>query len=174
MIPNLFILDQFIRPDGVSALETSWTCFTDRVIGGKSNAVLLREQEDDRFCLRLKGHVSMHNHGGFIQAALPLATNGYPFVASHFQGIACWVKGLGEGYCLHLRTAELNSPWQHYRAPLPVTPEWHGVIIPFSHFVPVNTYLPLNLNLLTRLGVVAYGHEFDADIMITELALYAA
>lgn len=169
---NIFILDHFLRPDGVSELETSWTCFTDRVIGGHSNACLSREQDDQRFCLRLRGQVKPHPHGGFIQAVLPLATHGYPFVASHFQGICFWAKGLGDGYCLHLRTTELNTPWQHYRASFPVQPNWTMLLLPFTDFMPVNTYFPLNLHLLTRLGLGAYGHECEPDIMIAELGLY--
>lgn len=52
---------------------TRWSGFTDRVMGGISEANLAREEFCGRTANVLRGRVSMANNGGFIQMATNLA-----------------------------------------------------------------------------------------------------
>jgi adhesin HecA-like repeat protein len=56
-------------------------------MGGISQATLRRDVVDGVACLRLTGDVRLENNGGFIQAALDLATSAESVDASGYAGI---------------------------------------------------------------------------------------
>jgi len=165
------LIDDFARDDGVSALGTAWQRFTDRVMGGRSRAQSGVEVVDGRRCLRLTGEVSLANNGGFIQVALPLAPRGGALDASGWTGLRLQVRGRGDGYYLHLRTADCRLPWQHYAAPLPVGSDWTEVTVPFAAFTRQSLAAPLDTARLDRLGIVAAKQEFAADIAVARIEL---
>ena len=105
-----FLIDDFSGERGTSAIGTEWRLFTDRVMGGVSDATSTLETVEGRRCMRLRGRVSLENNGGFIQVALPLARGGRPFDAGEFKGVRAWVRGNGKTYHIHLRTAQTRSP----------------------------------------------------------------
>ena len=43
---------------------------------------------------------------------------------------------------------------------------------PFSSFAPHRTEIPLSVHLLRRLGIVAIGRVFSADVAIGGIRLY--
>lgn len=167
-----FLLDNFDHPDGVSSFGTEWILFSDQVMGGHSQACVKTLTTSEGPCLHLQGQVNTQD-GGFIQVALPLVHSRYLFDAAHFQGVYLTAKSPHtEGYYIHLRTRELSMPWQHYAAPLRLTPEWKEYQLPFDMFYPVSTGHPLNLERLTRIGLVAANQDFEADLKVAEIGFY--
>ena len=161
------------RPDDkiVPAFDTRWRLVTDGVMGGVSKGTLTKSNVAGRQCLRLRGDVSLKNNGGFIQAALDIdATPAAD--ASDYLGIMLEVYGNGEAYNLHLRSRDVWLPWQSYRASFVAPASWQTIKLPFSAFNGYRIDKPLDLARLKRIGIVAIGREFAADLCIGSLALY--
>ena len=152
---------------------TRWQMLSDAVMGGISAGRISRAVIDARPAIRLQGKVSLDNNGGFIQIALDLAPDGATIDAAAFSGIALDVLGNDEEYGLHLRTSELSRPWQSYRTSFVARPVWREMRFPFSGFVPHRTEIPLNLHLLRRIGIVAIGRAFTADVAIAGARFYS-
>jgi hypothetical protein len=168
------LLDDFRRDDLVSALGTRWRGFSDRVMGGVSRESVVPDEIDGRRCLRLTGAVRLDNDGGFIQMALDFAPDGATLDASAYRGLSLEIRGNGESYGLHLRTADCVRPWQSYRAGFIAQPRWRAIKIPFRSFVPHRLTAPLDIRRLRRVGLVAIGRPFEADLAVSALALYTA
>jgi len=156
--------------DLTSNLGTSWRLVSDNVMGGVSAGRLQPQQHAGRDCLRLQGEVSTRNNGGFVQMALDLA-NGDAMDASAFDAVEFEVAGNGERYNLHLRTTDLWLPWQSYRAEFTATPEWQRLRIPFRSIHPYRTGKPFRAGRLKRIGVVAIGRDFQADVCLASVRL---
>lgn len=154
-----------------SALGTTWRNVTDSVMGGVSAATLTPEVAQGKACLHMRGEVSLENNGGFVQASLDLAANGF-LDATAYQGIEIEVCGNGESYNLHLRTTDTTIVWQSYRQSFIAGAHWQTLRLPFSAFQPHRIDIPLNVRHLRRLGVVAIGREMQADIRFARLAFY--
>lgn len=164
-------IDDLTREFPETSAGTQWQMLSDAVMGGVSAGRMSRTTLAQRPAIRMQGDVSLENNGGFIQIAIDLAPNGAACDAAGFTGIAIDVLGNGEEYGLHLRTSELSRPWQSYRARFIATPVWQEITLPFSSFVPHRTEIPLNLHLLRRLGIVAIGRVFSADVAIAGIRL---
>jgi hypothetical protein len=163
------LIDDFTGTD--SRLGTQWRLVTDGVMGGRSSGQLWRGALEGRAALCLRGNVSLENQGGFVQIALELAPSGV-FDAGAYRGLWLVVRGNGESYNLHLRTADLWLPWQSYRAELTAGPQWQEVRLPFDAFTPYRVETPLDTRRLRRLGLVAIGRAFAADLCIAGIGLY--
>ena len=166
------LIDDFAAPDLTSQLGTRWRAVSDRVMGGVSEASVSRGRTDGRSCLRLSGAVRLDNDGGFIQASLDLAPEGGSFDASGFAGLRLVVRGNGERYGLHLRTPDNRRPWQSYRAQFTAGPNWETVELPFAAFAPHRLEAELDVARLRRLGLVAIGRAFQADLAVAEVSFY--
>lgn len=160
------IIDDFTQPHPRAATGTDWEFLSDRVMGGVSGGGLSRETVAGRAALRLTGDVRLDNNGGFVQAALDLAPGGAAIDARGAVGIALDVLGAGETYNLHLRTADVTRPWQSYRAAFVAPPRWTRVDLPFADFTPHRLEAPLDLSTLRRIGLVAIGRAFRADLAV--------
>ena len=114
---------------------------------------------------------SAHGHG-FIQAALDLAAADDTLDATGYAGLRLVVRGNGEVYGVHLRTPDNLRPWQSYRARFTAGPDWHAIELPFAAFVPYRLDAPLDTARLRRIGLVAIGRAFHADLAVAELAFY--
>ncbi|PIQ23577.1 hypothetical protein COW36_13990 [bacterium (Candidatus Blackallbacteria) CG17_big_fil_post_rev_8_21_14_2_50_48_46] len=168
-----YLLDDFSREDEVSLFGTEWFVFSDQVMGGISQAQASHQQSPDGPLLHFGGKISLENQGGFIQLALPLIHSRYLFDARHFRGVHLLARAnQREGWYIHLRTKELSMPWQHYRAPFYPCPDWEIHQIPFELFYPVGTGHPLNLERLTRIGIVAGQRAFQADLELKQIGFY--
>ena len=141
-------------------------------MGGISAGRMERAEIDHRNAIRMQGNVSLENNGGFIQMALDLAGNGATCNAAAFAGIAIDAFGNGEEYGLHLRTSGLARPWQSYRMTFVAEPRWQAFTFPFSGFVAHRTDQPLDVRALRRLGIVAIGRAFAADVAIGGVRFY--
>jgi hypothetical protein len=167
-----FLIDDFSNGPGTSAIGTEWRLFTDRVMGGVSDAISTMETIEGRRCLRLKGRVSLENNGGFIQVALPLALGGRSFDASIFKGVRVWVRGNGKTYHIHLRTSQTRLPWQYFSLAFDAGTAWRAVELPFDRFEPENLRAKLDTRNLERIALVAIGEEMDADVAVSRLEFY--
>jgi len=171
MIPGA-IIDDMSRPFPEAATGTAWQLLSDRVMGGVSAGRMTRELVAGRPAIRLTGEVSLENNGGFLQVALDLAPDGGPVDATGFTGISLTVFGNGEDYGLHLRTADLTRPWQSYRSGFTATGSWQEIRLPFAGFVAHRTDVALDLSRLRRLGIVAIGRAFAADVALGGAGFY--
>jgi hypothetical protein len=169
---EMFILDDFSRDDLISTLGTPWRGFSDQVMGGISQETLALTEIAGRRCLRLTGDVRLENNGGFIQMTLDLAPDGRTFDASSYVGVLLTVRGNGEKYGVHLRTPACVRPWQSYRARFVAKPEWREIRLPFDRLEPYRLTEALDINQLRRLGLVAIGRAFYADLAISTVGLY--
>ena len=167
------LIDDFQSPNLIAPAGTSWRSITDRVMGGVSEAKVTRECVDGKIAMRLTGDVSLENNGGFVQAALDLASEGGTIDASAFTGVRLRAFGNGERYSVHLRTPDNVRPWQSYRSHVTAGPSWKTIDLPFSGFLPHRLEEPLDIARLRRIGLVAIGRVFHADLAVSEIRFYA-
>ena len=130
-----------------------------------------RQAHGDRDCLRLQSDVRLENNGGFVQAALDIEDTAAAD-ASAYTGIEMDIYGNDQAYNLHLRTDGLWLPWQSYRATFQAPSHWQTVQLPFAEFSPYKTRTALDLTGLKRIGVLAIGRAFKADVCIGRVAFY--
>jgi hypothetical protein len=74
---------------------------------------------------------------------------------------------------IHLRTKDLTRPWQSYRHTFRADSQWRTVQCRFQDFVPYRTDTPLDTRRLRRIGVVAIGRAFSADLSVGGLRYLA-
>lgn len=153
-------------------LTPDWECVTDTVMGGVSTGRIETVVIDGRSATRLTGKVSLEKNGGFVQMAFDVAGHGAALDATAFSGIAFEVYGRNEAYDLRLRTDELEKPWHSYRTDFMTKPEWQILRIPFTDITPHRTDIPFDPSLLRRIGILAIGREFEADIAVRAVRLY--
>jgi hypothetical protein len=149
-----------------------WRLVTDAVMGGLSRAAITKETIEGREAIRMRGEVSTDNNGGFIQIALDLAPELGSYDASVFTGLEMDVLGNHESYGVHLRSTEIARPQQSYRQSFVTAPEWRTLQLPFVQFAPHRIDIPLDTRRLSRIGLVAIGREFTADLAVARLAFY--
>ncbi|MEM6381831.1 MAG: CIA30 family protein [Pseudomonadota bacterium] len=160
-------------------MDLQWGYVADTVMGGVSQGSLSEEIVAGRQAWRLRGSISLDNNGGFIQMAADLPPRGGALNASSFSGVAfeaidvAAFEGLrrGETYNVHLRTADLTRPWQSYRQSFMAGAVWETHRIAFEDFEPHRASAPLDLSRLRRIGVLAIGRPFQADIAIADMRL---
>ena len=169
---TFMLIDDLSRQAPLAANGASWEFVADRVMGGVSTGSMSRETVEGRTAIRLRGAVSLDNNGGFIQAALDLSQDGKSLDASAWRGIAFDVFGNGEEYNLHLRTEDVRRPWQSYRQTFTARKTWQTILLPFEDFRPYRIDAPLDLTKLRRIGFVAIGRVFAADVAIGGVRLY--
>jgi hypothetical protein len=144
MADDVLIIDDRRTGDLESVAGGSWRMVTDGVMGGVSSGELSLETIDNKACLRLRGDVRLENNGGFIQAALEVEDT-EAADASDYHGVLL-----------------------SFGAP----DRWQTVRLPFAEFVGYRIGKKLDLKRLERIGLVAIGRAFAADLCIGELALY--
>jgi len=148
-----------------------WRLVTDEVMGGQSIGRVGPSMHEGRPCLKLTGDVSTARNGGFVQMALEIP-EAVRVGMEGFAGLEIDVTGNGETYNLHLRTSDLWLPWQSYRHEFVAGPGWHTLQLPFDAFEGYRTGRPLRLERLRRIGVVAIGRDFEADLCLGGLRIY--
>ena len=142
-------------------------------MGGVSTGTMRAGERGGRLAVCLAGNVSTANNGGFIQLALDIDP-GFAALAVDYDGVSLEVLGNGETYNVHLRTSDLWLPWQSYRTEFVAGAEWASLRLPFAGFAPYRTGSGLRPHKLKRIGVVAIGRDFSADICVANLAFYRA
>lgn len=153
-------------------IAPDWEYVADTVMGGVSRGQAVRAAVRGRDAWRLTGDVSLDNNGGFVQMAFDLA-GGDVFDASAYAGIELEVCGNGEEYDVRLRTDALQRPWQSFRTAFVAPPAWGVVQVPFAQIEAHKTDAAFDPARLRRIGILAIGREFHADIAIAVLRFYA-
>ena len=148
-----------------------WEFVADTVMGGVSSGHIKTLNIKGRVATRLTGDVSLENNGGFVQMAFDINDDGSTFNASEIDGVEIYVLGNAESYDLRLRTSELTRPWQSYRASFFAATQWTTVRIPFADFKAHKTDICFKSSLLRRIGVLAIGRVFAADISVSGFRL---
>jgi len=172
MAKTRLVLSSFEEGREVLAPNARWRGFSDRVMGGVSDATFSRATVDGKACIRLAGRVTRDSGGGFIQMALDLATRSADFDASAWTGVEFLVRGNDEDYNVHVRTADCGWYDQSYRATFRAVPRWQRVAIPWSGFEPNGLSAPLNAARIQRIAILGWMREFVADVCLAEVALY--
>ena len=167
------VLSSFEEGREVVAPNARWRGFSDRVMGGVSDATFGRATVAGRSCIRLEGRVTRDRGGGFIQMALDLATRDRDFDASAYSGVEFLVHGNDEDYNCHVRTADCGWYDQSYRATFRAAPRWQTIRLPWTGFTPNDLAVPLNPAKIQRIALLGWMREFTADIALAEVALYA-
>ena len=166
------LIDDFTDKGLLNKLDSKWRGVSDQVMGGISEASISYSVKDGCYSLRMTGNVRLENDSGFIQAVLDLAPLGDTFDASGFSGVPIVVRGNGEKYSVHLRTPDNVRPWQSYRSHFTAGSDWETIDLPFETFVPHRLDAPLDKTRFRRIGLVAIGRPFYADLAVSELAFY--
>jgi hypothetical protein len=149
-----------------------WRGFSDRVMGGISNARLGQDTIAGENCIRLVGNVTRESNGGFIQMAMYFGRNDAELDASAYSGIELMVYGNDEDYNCHVRTADCGWYDDSYRATFFAKPEWQAVRLRWEDFIPNRVTAPLDTSRINRIAILGWMREFEADIALAEIALY--
>jgi len=168
---NLLVIDDRSNNDLTSNLGTKWRLVTDGVMGGLSQGQLTLDEYKGKSCLRMRGDVTTENNGGFVQIALALAVKDV-FDASAYSGIEIEVAGNNEVYNIHFRTDELWFPWQSYRYSFKAERDWKTYRITFSELEKYKTTHKFSSEEIERIGLVAIGREFKADLCLADIRFY--
>lgn len=174
MSEALEVTDDLRFDPPLAVTGNGWALVSDQVMGGVSSGTMSREEVAGRKAIRMQGGVSLENDGGFLQVALDLDPAGGEADASQWTGIRLDVLGNDQIYNLHLRTSDIRRPWESYRQSCHASPAWTTVFLPFSGFAPHRTDRPLNLSRLRRIGIIAIGRAFEADIAVADIRFYAS
>lgn len=162
--PMILIEDFSMQP------ETRWRFFTDQVMGGQSTGNVAFGSDAGQGFARMTGRVSTANNGGFIQMRLDLAASPPAGTA----GLRLRVRGNGQRYFVHLRTAGTLLPWQYYQAAFDVTSDWTDVTVPLDSFAASGALLRAvpRAGSVTSVAIVAYGRDHDALIDVAQISFY--
>lgn len=148
-------------------LSPRWEYVADDVMGGVSAGQAVRAVIAGRDAMRVTGEVSTQNNGGFIQIASDMRMD-----ASGWTGLEIDVIGNGETYDLRLRTDQMTRPWQSFRTSFVASESWRSIKLPFAAFEAHRIDVAFDPAQLRRVGVLAIGREFSADVAIAGLRLY--
>jgi hypothetical protein len=163
------VLSDFGPEEEMMVPGASWRGFSDRVMGGVSNADFNRDEIDGRRCVRMTGDVTRDSGGGFIQMALYLDQAD----ASAYRGVELLVYGNDEDYNAHIRTPDCGWHDESYRATFHADPRWQTIRIPWDAFEANGVAVPLDNSRLERLGLLGWMREFTADLAVGQIALYS-
>lgn len=168
---SLFVIDDRSNDDLTAATGNSWQLLTDNVMGGVSRGQLTIDSVKGHKCLRMQGDVRLENDGGFVQLALNLSPQTRQNISA-YKGIMIEVYGNNQSYNIHLRSDDIQRPWQSYRVTFRASSKWQTLYFPFAEFKPYRIDIPLEITKLKRIGLVAIGRAFAADLCLAKLALY--
>ncbi len=168
---NRLVLSSF--SNGYLMPGVAWRGFSDRVMGGISNAELNSSNIAGKNCIRLSGNVTRESNGGFIQMALYFGRNYAELDGSKFKGIEFLSYGNNEDYNLHVRTSDCGWHDESYRMTFFAAPEWQRVRVPWDAFEANQVEAPLDPSRLQRIAILGWMREFKADIALAEIALYS-
>lgn len=153
------------RQDGPSP----WIVISDQVMGGVSSAALRHDHRHNSTCVCLVGRTSLDNNGGFVQMKLNIEPS---WLRTEYRGLFIELYGTEHDYNLHVKTNQLNKPWQSFRCTLPVEPQWTRFIVPFEQLRAHRTDAKLQLADIRSVAVVAIGKEFDVDVCVRRAGFF--
>lgn len=164
------VLADFTTETPVMLPGVSWRGFTDRVMGGVSDANFGQSQVGGQRCARMSGRVTRDQGGGFVQMAMYFDPESD---ATAYRGIELVVYGNDEDYNAHVRTADCGWHDESYRATFRAASRWQTIRLPWEAFTPNGLNQPLDVKRLQRIGLLGWMREFQADLAIGSIAFYA-
>lgn len=162
------VLSDFTPAEEYVLPGARWRGFTDRVMGGVSNAEFNRDEISGKRCVRMTGNVTRDNGGGFVQMALYLTGADL----SNYRGLELLVHGNDEDYNAHIRTADCGWHDESYRTTFHAASRWQTVRIPWAAFEPNGVTVDLNTSKVERIGLLGWMRDFTADLAVGQIALY--
>ena len=171
------VIDDLLAPFPGASCGTAWTSSSDRVMGGVSQATMLRDDDAaGRRANVLRGRVSTANSGGFVSMGLDLAPDGALVDAREWDGVELTVRcPRAESYNVHLRTPDCARVFSSYRASFATAAEWRAVRVPWAAFSgngPGAAEAALDVSRLRRISLLGIGREFDAELALADLRFY--
>ena len=150
-----------------------WQYVSDRVMGGVSDGQVTIEQDGEMYYARLTGNVSTANNGGFIQLRSGVSFANTEKDGKNLQGVRLNVRGNGETYEIHITTNDRTYRGDYYSATFKADFDWKMIDLPFNKFKRKRSNnTKLDAQNITRLGIVAYGREYVADISVSTIEFY--
>jgi hypothetical protein len=171
-IAQELVLSDFSGAEPYVLQGAGWRGFSDRVMGGVSDATFEQATVSGKNCVRLSGRVTRESNGGFIQMALYFGRGNAELDGSAYAGIELLVYGNNENYNVHVRTADCGWYDDSYRYTFLAKDSWQTVRIPWGEFQPNSVRVPLNSSRLNRISILGWMREFQADIALARIALY--
>jgi hypothetical protein len=161
------IIDDLSRPAPQASNGADWQFIADGVMGGVSQGAMARETVEGRERLpharpgELGQQWRLHPDGvGFGAGWLTRWTRA-PSPALNSD--CSWQRRDLQSASAH---TDVTRPWQSYRQSFIAGPDWETHRIPFSDFAPHRIDVPLNVTKLRRIGILAIGREFQADVSV--------
>ncbi len=150
-----------------------WQYVSDRVMGGVSDGQVNLEQDGEIYYARLTGNVSTRNNGGFIQLRSGISFANSEKDGKNLQGVRLNVRGNGETYEIHITTNDRTYRGDYYSATFKADFDWKMIDLPFNKFKRKRSNkTKLDAKNIRRLGIVAYGREYVADISVSTIEFY--
>ncbi|MBL7188919.1 MAG: bifunctional methionine sulfoxide reductase B/A protein [Phycisphaerae bacterium] len=166
------LIDDFSRAGSDKKPVAKWQLINDRAMGGRSAGRIAFGEYDGRQCLHMTGSMSATRTGGFIQARLSLVSRRESLDADMFRGVKLRLKGNGQPYAVCVQTKDTRLRGQRYQAAFATNGKWQEIEIPFTRFVARSLRNPLDTTSIRSVAVAAVGEEYDADILLDEIAFY--
>jgi hypothetical protein len=171
-IAKELVLSDFTGAEPYVLQGSGWRGFSDRVMGGVSDATFGKAIIGGKNSMRLSGRVTRESNGGFIQMAMYFGSGNAELDASAYAGIELRVHGNNENYNVHVRTADCGWYDDSYRYTFLAKDSWQTVRIPWGEFKPNSVKVPLNSGRINRISILGWMREFQADIALARIALY--
>jgi hypothetical protein len=171
-IADELVLSDFTGAEPYVLAGAGWRGFSDRVMGGVSDATFGKAIVGGKNSVRLSGRVTRESNGGFIQMAMYFGNRDAELDGSAYAGIELQVYGNNEDYNVHVRTADCGWYDDSYRYTFFAKDNWQTVRIPWGDFKPNSVTVPLNSSLINRISILGWMREFQADIALARIALY--
>jgi len=194
------LIDDCAETFPLTSMGTSWSGYTDQVMGGQSTGLLTREGDFyGRVANVLRGSVKnlpgQRDKFGFVQMATNLLNlQGLDGIdqsvtavdASAYDGVELDVlyepqetsNNSPENFNVHFKTDACRAPQASYRATFDVTNGgvWQTIRVPWSQFQghgPGAAETPFTPTRLIRAGIVAIGKEYPSLVLgISGLRFY--
>ena len=147
-----------------------WSFVSDKVMGGVSSGNVEFLPLENNFLAHITGKVSTENKGGFIQIRRNLSK----INLENSKFIDITAKGNNQKYFVHIRTTGTILPWQYYQTDFNVNNEFKVFRLPINNFKRSSSFLSNKINpkRITSIGIVAFGRDHIADIIIKEISFH--
>jgi hypothetical protein len=138
-------------------------------MGGVSSAELRPDDRHKSTCTCLAGRTRLEHNGGFVQMKLEIEPS---WSRADYGGLFIELCGAAHDYNLHVKTNQLDKPWQSFRCTLPVEPQWIRFIVPYAQLRAHRTDAELQPADIRSVAVVAIGTAFEVDVCVRRFGFF--
>lgn len=149
------------------ALVSPWVVISDQVMGGVSTATVQQCERNGARCTCLTGRTRLDNNGGFVQMKLDVEAD-----CARFRGLFIELCGTAHEYNLHVKTSQLERPWQSFRCALQVSAQWTRFVVPFAQLHAHRTAAEFAPAAIKSVAVVAIGSAFEVDVCVRRFGFF--